>query len=241
MTTYTSIASCAANKIYLSAKKIGIFSISAMFSLFSVLPSGAVSLKKTAVGEAVTIISALSLDKKQTVKVKAAIISEEGAYGIMEIDGWAEGHKDNSINGTVNVWLSMGHKGMEAGIYEEDVLPGWNIMIMLRPGQSPEQTAKAIAEHINSDNGRPYYAVAHCHKVLIYYRSAYNNKSEDDIKQDCERSSSKLRATAKIIRVSDRKNTLMAKMQNKTEVKKENAASKNQDFHRQRICVFPMD
>ena len=161
--------------------------------------SNAIPLKSSSEKTDITLLTAISLDKTQTIKIKAGIISEGGLYGVAEIDGWAAGHTDNSINGTMSLWLSAGQAGNEPGTYEEAALPGWNIMLMLRPGQSPEDTAKALAERINSDTERPYYAVAHCHKVLIYHRTAYEAKGEQNIKDDCEKSALDMPHKVKII------------------------------------------
>lgn len=225
----------------------GLFSFFLIYSfMFSFCVKGySISLRDVSGDRSTTILSALSLDKSQTVKIKAGIITEAGAYGIAEIDGWAAGHTDNSINGMMSLWLSFGQPGTEAGTYEELALPGWNIMLALRPGQSPEQTAKAIAEYINADNERPYYAVAHCHKVLIYYRTAYEAKGEQDIKDDCEKSALDMPHKAKIIPASAAKNkNAAAKTDNKTSRKQyyanNNGLQKKQDYSQKRICVIPL-
>ena len=119
----------------------------------------------------VSHLKVLSLDKTQTVKIDFPILSEKGNVGVIEFDGWADGHKDNSINGTMNIWIALGLP--ENGTELEYAMPEWNIMLFLRPNQSPEDTAKAIAEQINKDADRPYFAIAHCHKVFIYYKTFY--------------------------------------------------------------------
>lgn len=138
---------------------------------FFVFPAAAASLRRLPGAERFTYLDALSFDKRQTARIASDYLSEDGAFGIVEIDGWAEGHNDNSLNGIISIWLSMGPREKKSRLNLENPLPGWNVMIALKPGQSPEQTAKAIALYINSDLERPYYAEAYCHKVFIYYRS----------------------------------------------------------------------
>ena len=224
----------------------GLFSFFLIYSfLFSFcVKAYSISLRDVSGDRGSTILTALSLDKSQTVKVKAGVITEDGLYGIAEIDGWAAGHTDNSINGMMSLWLSFAQSGTEAGTYEELALPGWNIMLALCPGQSPEQTAKAIAEYINADNERPYYAVAHCHKVLIYYRTAYEAKGEQDIKDDCEKSALDMPHKARIIPASAAKNKKDSAKAYNDNSKKKYAANNNRSLEkhehsRRRICMLP--
>lgn len=172
MSGTTFFSDCAKIIFKLSVFKSAV--LCAAFLLFLPMFSAAVSIKKIPGADSMTYLSALSLDRGQRIKITSDCLSEDGLYGIVEFDGMAEGHKDNSLNGTLGIWLYMGARE-GSRISQENPLPGWNIMLFLKSGQTPEQSAKMLAEQINSAPDRPYYAKAFCHKVFIYYRSYFED------------------------------------------------------------------
>jgi len=148
--------------------------LTAFFLLIMPEAAGTVSIKALPGADRMTYLSALSFDHGQRVRITGNYLSEDGAYGIVEFDGCAEGHKDNSLAGTLNIWLYVGAPE-GSRIRQDNPLPGWNIMLFLTHGQTPEQTARMLADRINSADDRPYYAKVFCHKVFIYYRSYFED------------------------------------------------------------------
>lgn len=150
--------------------------------IMSINICNAVSIRSMQEAEKTTALSAVSYDKNQTIAVIQKLFYESYGYAVAEINGNAYGKRDNSISGTINLWLSLGPDEMRGN--SDNPLPEWNIMLSLRPNQTPEQTAKALAGYVNANMEKPYYARAYCNKVIIYYKAFYNkmNKRADKIK-----------------------------------------------------------
>jgi len=102
-------------------------------------------------------LDAASYDKTQKIKVTAGKVTVGGNPGRAEISGIATGKLDNSIDGTVNIWLSIFRYMRPDGT--TDHVAGWNIATSLKPGQTPAATAKALTDYINAGT-RPYRAAA---------------------------------------------------------------------------------
>ena len=100
---------------------------------------------------------AASYDKTQKIKVSGTIVTVGGKPGRAEISGIATGRTDNSINGTLGLWLSIFRYMRPDGTI--DHVAGWNIMLPLAAGQMPLETARALVAHINAGR-RPYKAVS---------------------------------------------------------------------------------
>lgn len=102
-------------------------------------------------------LDAASYDKTQKIKVTAAKVTVGGIPGRAEISGIATGRHDTSINGCLGIWLSIFRYMRPDGT--TDHIAGWNIMLPLKAGQTPDATAKAFVEIINA-GPRPYRAAA---------------------------------------------------------------------------------
>ncbi len=100
---------------------------------------------------------ASSYDETQKIAVTAGKVTVGGKPGIAEITGLATGKHDSSIDGTIDLWLSIFRYKRPDGTI--DHVGGWNIPLALKPKQTPIQTAKAFAAYINSGT-RPYKAKA---------------------------------------------------------------------------------
>jgi len=104
-----------------------------------------------------------SYDKTQKIKVSGNIVTVGGKPGRAEISGIATGRTDSSINGTLGLWLSIFRYMRPDGTI--DHVAGWNIMLPLAAGQTPQETARALVAHINAGK-RPYKAVAAGFKTM---------------------------------------------------------------------------
>jgi len=102
-------------------------------------------------------LEAASFDKTQKIKVNSGKVTVGGKAGIAEISGLAAGRHDASIDGTINLWLSIFRYMRPDGTTNH--VAGWNICLALKAKQTPIQSAKAFAAYINS-NTRPYKANA---------------------------------------------------------------------------------
>ena len=111
-------------------------------------------------------LDARSYDKTQKIKVTAAKVTVGGIPGRAEISGIATGKYDTSIDGTINLWLSIFRYMRPDGTI--DHVGGWNIPTSLKPGQTPAATAKALADYINAGT-RPYRATATRGKIKIVF------------------------------------------------------------------------
>ena len=111
-------------------------------------------------------LTAESYDKTQKVAVTAGKVTVGGVPGGVEISGIATGRTDASIEGTLNLWLSI-FRFMWPDTTVNHVA-GWNICVELKPGQTPDETALALAAYINAGT-RPYKAAADKAKVTIVY------------------------------------------------------------------------
>ena len=108
-------------------------------------------------------LDAASYDKTQKIKVSGTIVTVGGKPGRAEISGIATGRTDNSINGTLGLWLSIFRYMRPDGTI--DHVAGWNIMLPLAAGQTPQETARALVTHINAGK-RPYKAVTAGFKTM---------------------------------------------------------------------------
>lgn len=109
---------------------------------------------------------ASSYDETQKVKITAAKVTVGGKPGIAVFTGIATGKHDSSIDGTINLWLSIFRYMRPDGTI--DHVGGWNIPLALKPKQTPAATAKAFAKYINAST-RPYQATATAAKLKIVF------------------------------------------------------------------------
>ena len=110
--------------------------------------------------------TASSYDKTQQVKIIADKVTVGGVPGVAEFSGLATGPHDASIDGSINLWLSIFRYMRPDGTI--DHVGGWNLFLRLKAGQAPSATAKAFAKLINSGN-RPYRASAAGAKIKIVF------------------------------------------------------------------------
>ena len=101
--------------------------------------------------------AASSYDETQKILIPTDKVTAGGKPGIAEITGLATGKHDSSIDGTIDLWLSIFRYMRPDGTI--DHVGGWNIPLALKAGQTPIQTAKAFAVYINAGT-RPYKAKA---------------------------------------------------------------------------------
>ena len=101
-------------------------------------------------------LTAASYDKTQKITVTAGKVTVGGKPGIAEISGIANGQQDVSIDGTIDLWLSIFRYMRPDGT--TDHVAGWNIPLELKAGQTPIETASAFADYINAGK-RPYKAI----------------------------------------------------------------------------------
>ena len=106
---------------------------------------------------------ASSYDNTQKIAVTANKVTVGGKPGIAAITGLATGKHDTSIDGTMDLWLSIFRYMRPDGTI--DHVGGWNIPLALKAGQTPIVTAKAFAAYINSAATRPYKAKAAGNKI----------------------------------------------------------------------------
>ncbi len=111
-------------------------------------------------------LTAASYDKTQKIAVTAGKVTVGGIAGEIEISGVATGRVEPGIDGTVDIWLAIFRYMRPDGTVNH--VAGWNIMIALAPGQTPEATAQAFADYVNSGT-RPYKAAVEKRKVKIVY------------------------------------------------------------------------
>ena len=112
-------------------------------------------------------LDAASYDKTQKIKVTAGKVTVGGIPGRAEISGIATGHIPAAgIEGTCDIWLSIFRYMRPDGTI--DHVGGWNIPIVLKPGQTAAATAKAFADYINAGT-RPYRATATGGKLKIVF------------------------------------------------------------------------
>jgi len=116
---------------------------------------------------------ASSYDKTQQVKVTAAKVTVGGIPGVAEFTGLATGKHDSSIDGTINLWLSIFRYMRPDGTI--DHVGGWNIPLVLKAKQTPIETAKAFAAYINAGT-RPYKAKAAGNKAKATVTIVFVNK-----------------------------------------------------------------
>jgi len=110
-------------------------------------------------------LSASSYDKTQGVDVALAKVTVGGKPGEVEFTGEATG-KGPGIQGTMNLWLAIFRYMRPDGTI--DHVGGWNIPIVLKPGQTAAASAKAFADYINAGT-RPYHATATGGKIKIVF------------------------------------------------------------------------
>ena len=118
-------------------------------------------------------LQASSYDETQKVSVKADKVTVGGIPGIVEFSGLATGKHDSSIDGTIDLWLSIFRYMRPNGTI--DHVGGWNIPLALKAGQTPITTAKAFAAYINAGT-RPYKAKAAGNKTNATVTIVFVNK-----------------------------------------------------------------
>ena len=111
-------------------------------------------------------LEAAAYDKTQKAVVIAGKVTVGGKPGIAEISGIATGKHDTSIDGTIDIWLSIFRYMRPDGTI--DHVGGWNIPTILKSGQTAAATAKAFATYINAGT-RPYRATATGGKLKIVF------------------------------------------------------------------------
>ena len=102
-------------------------------------------------------LDAASYDKTQKIKIIANKVTVGGIPGRAEISGIATGRVAPGIDGTMDLWLSIFRYMRPDGT--TDHVAGWNIPQILKPKQTPIETAEAFAAYINAGT-RPYRAAA---------------------------------------------------------------------------------
>jgi len=93
-------------------------------------------------------LTAASYDATQKIAVTAGKVTVGGIAGEVVLTGLATGRADASIDGTINLWLSIFRFMRPDG--STNHVAGWNIMLSLAAKQRPEATAKAFAAYINA-------------------------------------------------------------------------------------------
>lgn len=111
-------------------------------------------------------LTAASYDKTQEIAVTARKVTVGGAPGGVRLSGIATGRHNASIDGTVGIWLSIFRYRRPDG--SVDHVAGWNIMLPLAAGQTPETTATALVDHVNAGT-RPYRAAATGSELKIVF------------------------------------------------------------------------
>lgn len=112
-------------------------------------------------------LDAASYDKTQKIKVTVSKVTVGGIPGRAEISGIATGHiPEAGIEGTCDLWLSIFRFMRPDGTINH--VAGWNIPIVLKPGQTAAASAKAFADYINAGT-RPYRATALGGKIKIVF------------------------------------------------------------------------
>ncbi|MCX5791859.1 MAG: hypothetical protein NTY45_06510 [Elusimicrobia bacterium] len=117
--------------------------------------------------------TASSYDETQKVSVKADKVTVGGKPGIAEFFGLATGKHDTSIDGTMDLWLSIFRYMRPDGTI--DHVGGWDIPLALKAGQTPIATAKAFAAYINAATTRPYKAKAAGNKTTATITVVFTN------------------------------------------------------------------
>lgn len=118
---------------------------------------------------------ASSYDNTQKIAVTANKVTVGGKPGIAEISGIATGHiPEAGIEGTIDLWLSIFRYMRPDGTI--DHVGGWNIPQVLKPKQTPIETAKAFAAYINAAATRPYKAKAAGNKTKATVTIVFVNK-----------------------------------------------------------------
>jgi len=118
-------------------------------------------------------LTVASYDKTQKILVTAGKVTVGGKPGIAEISGIATGKLDASIDGTINLWLSIFRYMRPDGT--TDHVAGWNIALALKAKQTPMETAKAFAAYINAGT-RPYKAKAAGNKAKATVTIVFSEK-----------------------------------------------------------------
>lgn len=116
---------------------------------------------------------ASSYDETQKITVTAGKVTVGGKPGIAEITGLATGKHGSSIDGTIDLWLSIFRYMRPDGTI--DHVGGWNIPLALKAKQTPIATAKAFAAYINAGT-RPYKAKAVGNKTKATVTIVFVNK-----------------------------------------------------------------
>lgn len=115
-----------------------------------------------------------SYDNTQKIEVTANKVTVGGMPGIAVITGLATGKHDASIDGTMDLWLSIFRYMRPDGTI--DHVGGWDIPLALKAGQTPIESAKAFAAYINAAATRPYKAKAAGNKTKATVTVVFTNK-----------------------------------------------------------------
>lgn len=118
-------------------------------------------------------LTVASYDKTQKITVTAGKVTVGGKPGIAEISGIATGKQDASIDGTINLWLSIFRYMRPDGT--TDHVAGWNIPLALKAKQTPIEIARAFAAYINAGM-RSYKARAAGNKAKATLTIVYTEK-----------------------------------------------------------------
>jgi len=119
-------------------------------------------------------LDAAAYDKTQKANVIAGKVTVGGKPGIVEIAGVATGHMPEAgIEGTIDLWLSIFRFKRPNGTTNH--VAGWNIPQILKPKQTPIETAKSFAAYINTGT-RPYKAKAAGNKSKATVTIVYTEK-----------------------------------------------------------------
>jgi len=118
-------------------------------------------------------LTAASYDRRQKIVVTANKVTVGGKPGTAEITGLATGRHGTSIDGTIDLWLSIFRYMRPDGTTNH--VAGWNIPLALKPGQTPIETAKAFAAYINAGT-RPYKAKAAGNKIRAAVTIAFTGE-----------------------------------------------------------------
>ncbi|HBB68142.1 MAG TPA: hypothetical protein DCZ93_12795 [Elusimicrobia bacterium] len=122
-----------------------------------------------------TLVAA-SYDKKQRVTVTDEKVTVGGKAGSLKISGRATGSQDSSIDGTVNLWLSIFRYKRPDGTTNH--VAGWSITVKTAPRQTAIETADYLAAYINT-SARPYRAAAAGNKSLATLTIVFNEKDDE--------------------------------------------------------------
>lgn len=121
-------------------------------------------------------LTAASYDKTQHIEVTDEKVTIGGKAGSLKITGIATGQQNLSIDGTVNMWLSILRYMRPDGTVNH--VAKWNITVKTALGQTAAETADFLAAYINTST-RPYRAAATGNKRLATMIIVYTDKPNE--------------------------------------------------------------